>query len=162
MRCAFVFLALLASSNAAEQHQQTAANPIRKVVMMLQNLSKKVAEEGERETELFEKFMCYCKNGASTLGKSIGDAETKIPQVQSDIEAGEAEAAQLKADIKSAQTDRAAAKTAMAEATSMREKEASEYADYKAESDANIAAATGAYKSIEKGMAGSFLQTAAA
>jgi predicted nucleic acid-binding Zn-ribbon protein len=157
-----VFLALVGTSSATEDRQQLAANPIRKVVMMLQNLSKKVAEEGEKETELFEKFMCYCKNGASTLDKSISDAETKIPQVQSDIEAGENEAKQLKADIKSAQSDRAAAKSAMAEATAMREKEAAEYADYKAESDANIAAATGAYKAIEKGMAGSFLQSAQA
>merc|ERR1719333_1524922 len=91
---------------------------------MLQNLSKKVAAEGEEELKLFEKFMCYCKNGASTLGKSIGDAETKIPQVQSDIEAGEAEAKQLKSDSKAHQTDRAAAKAAMAEANKIREKEA--------------------------------------
>jgi DNA repair exonuclease SbcCD ATPase subunit len=158
-----IFVTFVAVSNAAEQKEQAAANPIRKVVMMLQNLSKKVAKEGEEETKLFEKFMCYCKNGASTLDTSIGDAETKIPQVQSDIEAGENAAKQLKQDIKSAQTDRAAAKAAMAEATGIREKEAAEYADYKAESDANIAAATGAYKAIEKGMAGgSFLQTAAA
>merc|ERR550537_1129706 len=132
------------SGSGASSAAKTAAgaNPIRKVVTMLQMMQKKVEAEGAKEEELFEKFMCYCKNGAATLGKSIGDAETKIPQVQSDIEAGEAEAKQLQADIKSAQTDRAAAKTAMAEATSMREKEASEYADYKAESDANIAAAT--------------------
>jgi predicted nucleic acid-binding Zn-ribbon protein len=157
-----VIVALVSFASAAEQREQVAANPIRKVVMMLQNLAKTVASEGEKETELFEKFMCYCKNGASTLDKSIGDAETKIPQVQADIEAGENAAKQLKADIKSAQTDRAAAKAAMAEATSIREKEAATYADYKAESDANIAAATGAYKAIEKGMAGSFLQSGAA
>merc|ERR1719453_1567536 len=68
----------------------------------------------------------------------------------------------MKADIKQAQEDRAAAKKAMAEATSIREKEAATYEAYKAESEANINAATGAYKAIEKGMAGSFLQTAAA
>merc|ERR1719265_2315869 len=122
----------------------------------------KVAAEGEKETELFEKFMCYCKNGDEALAKSISDGETKIPQVQSDIEAGEAEVKQLKSDLKAHQTDRAAAKSAMAEATNIRGKEASAFADLKAEADANIAACTKATAAIEKGMGGSFLQTAAA
>jgi len=139
-----------------------AANPIRKVVTMLQAMQKKVAAEGEKEQELFDKFMCYCKNGAGALAKSIDDAENKAPQVAADIEAGEAEVKQLKSDLKSHQTDRAAAKTAMAEATGIREKEAGVFADLKAEADANIAAATKATAAVSKGMGGSFLQTAAA
>merc|ERR1719443_435942 len=129
---------------------------------MLQAMQKKVTAEGKKEQELFDKFMCYCKNGDEALAKSIGDAEAKMPQVTADIEAGESEVKQLKSDLKSHQTDRAAAKAAMAEATSIREKEASAFADLKAEADANIAAATKATAAIEKGMAGSFLQTTAA
>merc|ERR1719506_1758860 len=129
---------------------------------MLQAMQKKVTAEGEKEQELFEKFMCYCKNGDEALAKSIGDADTKIPQVTADIEAGEQEVKQLKADLKSHQTDRHAAKAAMAEATNIREKEASGFADLKAEADANIAAATKATAAISKGMSGSFLQTSAA
>merc|ERR1719450_828617 len=87
------------------------------------------------------------------------DAEAKIPQVTADIEAGESEVKQLKSDLKSHQTDRATAKAAMAEATSIREKEAAAFADLKAEADANIAAATKATEAISKGMSGSFLQT---
>merc|ERR1719199_2241937 len=124
---------------ATASEQQVAANPVRKVVTMLQAMQKKVTAEGEKETELFEKFMCYCKNGDEALAKSIGDAETKMPQVTADIEAGEAEVAQLKSDLKSHQADRAAAKAAMAEATKIREKEASAFADLKSEADANIA-----------------------
>merc|ERR1719450_1456757 len=90
------------------------------------------------------------------------DAEAKIPQVTSDIEAGESEVAQLKSDLKSHQTDRHAAKAAMAEATNIREKEAAAFADLKAEADANIAAATKATAAISKGMGGSFLQTSEA
>merc|ERR1719421_2524424 len=50
----------------------------------------------------------------------------------------------------------------MAEATKIRENEAQTFADLKAEADANIAAATKATAAVEKGMGGSFLQTAAA
>jgi len=138
------------------------ANPIRKVVTMLQSMQKKVTTEGEKEKELYEKFMCYCKNGDEALSKSISDAETKIPAVTSDIEEAEEQVKQLKLDLKNHQTDRAAAKSAMAEATTLREKEAGEFAAYKSEADANIDAATKATDAIAKGMAGSFLQTSSA
>jgi len=135
------------------------ANPIRKVVTMLQNMQKKVTAEGEKETDLFEKYMCYCKNGGSDLGKSIGDADTKIPQLGADIKEAEAKNAQLKEDLKQHQVDRSAAKTAVAEATALRSKEAGAYAAEANEASANIAMLNGAITAIEKGMAGSFLQT---
>jgi chromosome segregation ATPase len=106
--------------------------------------------------------MCYCKNGDEALASSISAAEAKVPAVTADIEAGEEEVKQLKSDLKSHQTDHAAAKAAMAEATKLREKQAAEFADYKAEADANIAAMTKATAAIEKGMSGSFLQTSSA
>merc|ERR1719379_2560562 len=110
-------IAVLSLNGALAAHQQeaTTVNPIRKVVTMLQAMEKKVAAEGETEKEVFDKFMCYCKNGDEALAKSISDAETKIPAVSSDIEAGEAEVKQLKSDLKAHQTDRAAAKAAMAD-----------------------------------------------
>merc|ERR1719162_738661 len=138
------------------------ANPIRKVVSMLQNMQKKVEAEGEREKELFDKYMCYCKNSGGDLGKSIADAGTRIPQVEADIKAGEAKAAQLKEDLKQHQTDRSAAKAAMAEATALRTKEAGEYATESAEDNANLAATAKATAAIEKGMGSAFLQTATA
>jgi len=156
-----VSLSVGASAAALQREASTvSANPIRKVVTMLQALQKKVAQEGETEQKLFDKFMCYCKNGDEVLAKSISAAEAKAPALTADIEAGEAESKQLKSDIKNAQADRAAAKKAMAEATSLREKEAASFATVKADADANIAAVKKATAAIEKGTAGSFLQTA--
>jgi len=161
MASSFVSLMVFALAATAAGRESTAvmANPIRKVVTMLQSMQKKVAEEGEVEQKLFDKFMCYCKNGDSALAKSISDAEAKMPELTSDIEAAEAEVKQLKADLETAKTDRAAAKASMAEATTIREKEAGDFASLKAEADANIEALTKATTAIEKGMAGSFLQT---
>jgi len=161
MASSFVSLMVFALAATAAGRESTAvmANPIRKVVTMLQSMQKKVAEEGEVEQKLFDKFMCYCNNGDSALAKSISDAEAKMPELTSDIEAAEAEVKQLKADLETAKTDRAAAKASMAEATTIREKEAGDFASLKAEADANIEALTKATTAIEKGMAGSFLQT---
>merc|ERR1719159_2125539 len=163
---AVLMFALVASLGGAaakfQQQEAVAVNPIRKVVTMLQAMEKKVTAEGEKEKELFDKFMCYCKNGDEALAKSISEAETKVPALTADIEEAEAQVKQLKQDLKSHQTDRAAAKAAMAEATSLREKEAGAFAALKAEMDANMAAVAKATAAIEKGMAGSFLQTGAA
>jgi septal ring factor EnvC (AmiA/AmiB activator) len=135
------------------------ANPIRKVVTMLQVMQKKVEAEGAREQELFDKFMCYCKNSGGDLQKSITDADTKVPQLASDIEQAEAAAVQLKEDLKSAQTDRSAAKAAMAEATGIRDKEAAAYAKESTDLKTNLAALGKAITAIDNGMAGGFLQT---
>jgi len=156
---ACMLLAPVAASSKEEAESAAGANPIRKVVSMLQSMQKKITAEGEKEKELFDKFNCYCQNGDAVLAKSISEAETKVPQVSSDIEEGEGQVVQLKSDLKSHQTDRAAAKAAMAEATAIRTKEAAEFASLKAELDANLAALAKATTAIEKGMAGSFLQT---
>jgi len=141
---------------------QDAVNPIRKVVTMLQMMQNKVTAEGEKEKELFEKYMCYCKNSGGDLDKSIADAKVKMPELASDIEAAEAEKKQLAADVEQAKLDRTAAKASMAEATAIREKEAAAFAAETADQKTNIAAMGKAIAALEKGMTGSFLQTAAA
>merc|ERR1719171_2621733 len=97
------------------------ANPIRKVVTMLQNMQKKIAAEGEKAEKMFDQYMCYCKNADETLAKSIADAEEKIPQLEASIKEELAEKKQLKADIEQAKVDRDEAKEALAKATAIRE-----------------------------------------
>merc|ERR1719502_1825163 len=108
---------------------------------------------------MFDKYMCYCKTSGGDLQSSIGAADTKIPQLESDIKEGEAKKAQLDEDIKQHQVDRSAAKAAMAEATTLREKEAAAYAKEAAKDAANIAAVAKATTAIEKGMGVAFLSS---
>merc|ERR1719440_47321 len=138
------------------------ANPIRKVVSMLQNMQTKITAEADKKEKLYDKFMCYCQNGDAALKKSIADAETKITQLEKLLGSGAAEKKQLEAEVKKAKEDRADAKKAIAEATALREKEAKAYAKVKADSEANLGALSKAIPAIEKGMAGAFLQTSAA
>merc|ERR1712224_461012 len=86
----------------------------------------------------------------------------KVPEVQSDIEEGEAQVVQLGADLKQHQADRAAAKAAMAEATALREKGAAAFAAMKDEANSQISAIGKAVAALEKGTGGAFLQTGAA
>jgi len=138
------------------------ANPVRKVVTMLQNMQKKVEEEGEVEKKLYEKFMCYCQSGGKELEASIDKAEDKVSTLPSEIEAAEEKLTQMKDDIKQHQTDRAAAKRSMKKATAVRDKEAAEFAKMKAEADSNLVATAKAIAALEKGVGAGFLQTRAA
>merc|ERR1719446_704543 len=151
----------------AVQIQETAtnrlgANPIRKVVTMLQSIKKKVEAEGEKEEDMFKKYMCYCKTAGGDLEKSIASAETKAPEVASEITGSEAKKASLDEELVSHKADREAAKSAVAEATALREKEAAAFAAKKAEYGDDIAAIEKAVAALEKGMAGAFVQTSAA
>jgi len=128
-------------------------------VTMLQNMQKKVSAEGEKEQALFDKFMCYCSNADNTLGKSIADAEDKIPQVGTNIEEGKAKKAQLDDEVKAAISQRVEAKDAIAKASAIREKEATAFKKESAEYKSNIAGLKGAISAISSGMSGGFLQT---
>jgi len=163
-------LVLLAASlslvNASQQGQSDAmahtANPIRKVVNMLGSMAKKVEAEGEKEEELFNKFMCYCKNSGGDLSKSISDAEAKVPSLESSIEEGASKKKQLESDLTKHKADRVSAKEAMAKATAIRNQEAKDYTKEASEDKANLAATGKAIKAIEKGMASALLQSKAA
>jgi len=149
----------LAESRAATLRESAAANPVRKVVQMLQAMSKKIQSEGEREEELFNKFMCYCKTGTSDLTASIDNAETRIPELTAELGAAEGSLKETKEGLEQDKADRESAKEAIAEATGMREKENSAFTNAKDEYVANIGAITKAVAALEKGSAGVFLQT---
>jgi chromosome segregation ATPase len=153
----FLFLLLTVDATFSEQK----ANPIRKVVTMLQNMQKQVTAEGEKEEALFEKFMCYCKNGRGDLEASIADAKNKIANFDSTVAELSAKKTQTEADLKQHQQDRTDAKEAMASATELRKKEAAAFAKESADAKTNIAALAAATAAIEKGSTG-FLQTNAA
>merc|ERR1719155_292600 len=154
----------MGSAEALKVNSQSrlTVNPIRRVVTMLQSMQKKVEAEGVKEKELFEKFMCYCKNGKGALAASIESAKGKNEQLMSSIKETDATLKQTKADLKAAQESRAAAKAAVAKATALREKEASAFAKESGDMKTNIAAMKKATAAIEKGMGASFLQSSTA
>merc|ERR1719287_353063 len=154
-------MVLGAAALASEANANSAANPIRRVVTMMQDMQKKIIAEGERDEELFEKFMCYCKSGGADLTASITAAENKQPQLEASITEAKAQKEQLEKDLTQHKADREEAKSAIATATALRNKEAAAYAKDKSDMDTNIAAMGKAVTALEKGASG-FLQTSAA
>jgi len=163
MRSVVLLLALgHGESLKVESESQNRANPIRKVVTMLQMMQNKVTAEGKKAEAIYDKFMCYCDNADTLLGGAITAAENKIPQLESAIGGDLAEKTQLEADLKAHKADRAAAKEAIAKATALREKEATAFAKESGDLKTNLDALAKAIPAIEKGMGSAFLQTTSA
>jgi uncharacterized small protein (DUF1192 family) len=155
-----VFLLAVASSSALTAGHK--ANPIRKVVMMLQNMQAQVTEEGKKEQAMYDKFMCYCKTGVGELEESIATAKAKIESLTASNKADFEKKAATDAALKEHTASRDEAKEAMSSATAIREKEAAVYAKFKSDSDQNLAALKKATAAIEQGVGAAFLQTGAA
>jgi len=151
----FVSFAGVGATISEEQNQ---VNPIRRVMSMLEMMQNKISAEGEKKKTLYDKFMCYCDNADELLAGSIKAAEAKIPMLESAIGEDAAQKKQLDMDLQAHGDDRVAAKSAIAKAAALREKEAATYAKESSTLKTNIAALDEAIAKVEQGMGG-FLQT---
>jgi len=158
----FVLLAAVQAAVLTRSGEDMLENPIRRIVNLLQKMQKEVTEEGERDKDLNEKFICYCEKNDGELQASTEELRNKIPQIEASIKEAVSLKEQLDADLARHKSDRQAAKESIDTATKQREKEADAFAEESGELKSNIAALKKASDAIAKGMSGSFLQSAAA
>jgi len=151
---AMLFILALGLTQAETQQ---GANPIRKIVTLLQNMQKEIEAEGAKEKELFDKFMCFCSGNKGDLTKKAADATAAIEALGAKLKSEEAEKVQIAEDLKAHKADRVGATGDIEEATMLREKEAAAYAAEKADSETNIAQMAKAIPALEAGMGGAAL-----
>jgi chromosome segregation ATPase len=147
---------------AVRSTEQLSENPIRRIVNLLQMMQKEIEADGEKDEEMTEKYICYCETNTKKLADSIAATEEEIPQIEASIKEAIGSEEQNNADLDKHKKDREDAKAAIDSATKQREKEAGSFDEESTESKANVAACKKAITAIEKGMSGSFLQSAAA
>eukprot|EP00933_Yihiella_yeosuensis_P045084 TRINITY_DN4039_c0_g1_i1.p1 TRINITY_DN4039_c0_g1~~TRINITY_DN4039_c0_g1_i1.p1 ORF type:complete len:684 (+),score=242.55 TRINITY_DN4039_c0_g1_i1:75-2054(+) len=149
-----------ASANAGLSDQSQAANPVRKIVRMLEKLSEKADEEAKTEKELYDKFMCHCKSELADFNKGKASFEAAVPQLEGDISSTEAQISTLQQEIEAQRADEAAASSTMESAESQRSKAHTSFEKDVTEDRAAIKAISDALPAIERAMGGGFLQTA--
>jgi len=155
---AAVVVGLSIHSNEA-LHVRNAVNPIRRVVNLLQDMAKKVAEEGAAEKALYERFACYCKTSGGDLKQNIEEGGTSITETAANIEAAQGSIAQLKSQLTQSVASRADAEAAVKTAGALNKKAVEAFQGESTDLSANIDALTRAIAALEKGMTGaSFLQ----
>jgi len=161
MSSTHVFILCVVVGGAVNNQEMLRGNPIRKVVTMLQDMQKTVEAEGQKEKDLFDKFMCYCNNGAGSLENAIQTASSQIESLNGATATDAAQKSQFEQDVVQHKTDGASAAGTIKESTAMREKEANDFAASSGEAKANIASMAGALDALKKGMSASLLQTTA-
>jgi len=122
-----VLIVVACVAAASAEATEATANPIRRVVNLLQGLSKKIKEEGDKEEKLHETFMCYCKKTKVEIAKKVSESSEKLPQLRSDLEEAQSQRRTLKMNLKTAREDQAAAADALKSAEPQRAAEHKEY-----------------------------------
>jgi hypothetical protein len=137
-----------------------AANPIRKVITLMQEMTKEIEAEKEKEKALYEKFMCICSEYPSELTATIEESTKKISELTSSIEEETASKTELEGAVKGHAADKAAAEKDLEKATMLREKEEEEYESTIASTESSIKGLAGAIASLEKGATAASLMQA--
>eukprot|EP00933_Yihiella_yeosuensis_P047778 TRINITY_DN436_c0_g6_i1.p1 TRINITY_DN436_c0_g6~~TRINITY_DN436_c0_g6_i1.p1 ORF type:complete len:682 (-),score=245.91 TRINITY_DN436_c0_g6_i1:165-2210(-) len=140
---------------------QTGANPVRRVVTMLQKMSEKIEKEGDKEKDLFDKFMCHCKEELAAFKGGKAKYEADIAMLKPEIEQTEATINTLTQEIDTKKTEKKEAVESKNTATVQRKEEQKEFDKKDAELKDTIASINDAIPALEKAMGGGtgFLQT---
>jgi septal ring factor EnvC (AmiA/AmiB activator) len=151
----YLLLALFAGVAASDMM----ANPIRKVVTLMQNMQKEIETEGAKEKELFDKFMCYCHGSSDDLTAAVDKTKAEIDEFSAKLKSETAEKSQTGIDLVAHKKDRETATADLEEATMLRSKENAAFTEAVADLETNLKGLAGAIPSLEKGMGGaSFVQ----
>jgi predicted RNase H-like nuclease (RuvC/YqgF family) len=89
--CALLLLAL--GTQAAQ------VTPMQKVITLLKDLSVKVATEGKKEAEQYDKYACFCKEQADEKLYSIEKSDDKISSLNAEIKELDSAIAELNSEV---------------------------------------------------------------
>jgi len=121
--------ALLQTWDAALDGTRASAKstPLTKVVDLLKSMQDTLEKEMDEDQKLYEKLKCWCEKNDWAKTNEIEDSETKIQQLEADIESLSAKKAELAATIKEVTEKTAAEKKALAEAQALRDKQLKDF-----------------------------------
>lgn len=132
----------------------TNANPIRRIVTLLQDMQKEIEADGKKEEALFKEFMCYCK---TNKGQLSADTEQAIQTMEINTAAAkekEGLVAQLTEELKQHKADRADATSTLSAATETRKEEKAKYDELAGETGVYLEGAKKAKDALSRGKSG--------
>jgi len=135
------------------------SSPVSKVIVLLQDMLKQLEKEAEEDEEVYEALSCWCETNDKAKTKAIADAETHIKNLQTKIEQLTANSARLNSEIDGLNKEVEQNKEALADATSMREKQLQEFNAEEADALNSIDLLGSAIETLSKHNAASLLQT---
>jgi len=120
-------------------------NPQKRVVKLLKKMRNQLQAEADKESEMYEKMVCWCESNTKEKTKAVADAESKDKELSVEIETRAARFGELKTEIAQSKKDIAANTEALKKATAIREAEALKF---KAEENDMVQAVTNLQNAI--------------
>lgn len=157
MLVAILALPYYADCSQSATRVSTEANPMRKIITMLQDMAKEVEREGKVEAEIYDKALCACDGGEAKLNQVIAESEAAIEENSAKNKAELAEKSQLTQEVEEHKASKSAAEQDLAAATELRDKEHATFLNAEKDGKTNIASLSKAIPAIEKGLAGASL-----
>jgi DNA repair exonuclease SbcCD ATPase subunit len=132
--------------------------PVSKVITLLKDMSKQLEKEQAEDEELYDNMACWCTTNDKEKTAAIADAEATIDRLNSKIEELTALSARLGTEIENLKKEKAENEESLAKATSLREKQLSEFNAEEKDLLESIAALSAAITALSKHHGGEFLQ----
>jgi uncharacterized phage infection (PIP) family protein YhgE len=130
------------------------ANPLLKIVGMMEDMRTELEKEAKDEKDIFEEAMCICKKGEKELGGVISFSTSEIERLESAVESGTAGKAKLASEIKDHKQDKIDTTKSLEEATAIRENEHKKFVETEADMKSNLEGLNKAIPRIENQAAG--------
>merc|ERR1719158_2027515 len=141
MKFAVLCLVLVAASEASD-------SPVTKVVELINELKAKIEADGKAEQKVYDKFACWCEKTTARKAGNIEEAKTSVEELTQLILELKGKKATLTAEVKQLEKDIASNEASQKEATGLREKENTDYATMRTQSEQTIGALEHAIKTL--------------
>jgi len=101
--------------------------PVSKVITLLKDMLKQLEKEAEEDEEIYDKMACWCETNDKEKTKSVADAQQRIADLTTKVEEYTASSSRLGTEIKNLEKEVGKNEKALAEATSLRQKQLAEF-----------------------------------
>jgi hypothetical protein len=129
-----------------EDFDSDSKSPVQRVVVLLEGMKKQLEAETGKETDMYEKMVCWCKTNEKEKSQAVNEADVKSTDLQLEIESRSASAGKLGTEIGQLKKEISADEASLGTARAIREKEAAEFS---AEERAMMQATTNLRNAIE-------------
>jgi hypothetical protein len=134
------------------------ANPVNKVVTVLEEMKAQLEKEAAGDDETYDKMICWCETNDKLKTKAIADGKTMISQLEEFIPEAAAKISTLQTEVKILGEDIKSGTAELAEATTIRDKESAEFSAEEKDTMVSISGVTKAIDALGAKMSSAFLE----
>jgi len=157
-KAALLFIVLSRCLAISLDDGDSKANPVNKVVIVLEEMKAQLEKEAASDDEVYDKMICWCETNDKLKTKAIADNKMLLGQLEEFIPEAAAKIATLQTEVKNLKSDIESGTAELNEATTIRGKEQGEFSAEEADTMVSISGVTKAIDALGAKMSSAFLE----